>query len=151
MHYGRQRLTTTAVIAVCTKYSELCCSNCDQYAQIWSHHTSFKRWLPVATQLYFRNAIMAFKCLTSCVPEYLSSQFIKRGDISGRTTRNSQMLNIPLFKTASGQRTFYYRIVSIWNSMDCSLKTLESKSAFKFNLRQGFYGFLSILSRQLNF
>ena len=33
MHYGRQRLTKTAVIAVCTKYSELCCSNCDQYAQ----------------------------------------------------------------------------------------------------------------------
>ena len=79
---------------------------------------------------------MAFKCQTSCVPEYLSSQFIKRGDFSGRATRDSQMLNIPLFKTASGQRTFYYRIVSIWNSMDCSLKTLESKSAFKFNLRR---------------
>ena len=26
--------------------------------------------------LYFRNSIMAFKCLTSHVPEYLSSQFI---------------------------------------------------------------------------
>ena len=94
------------------------------------------KWLPVETQLYFRNAIMAFKCLTSQAPEYLSSQFIKRGDISGRATRNSQMLNTPLFKTASGQRTFYYRIVSIWNSMDCSLKTLESVSAFKFNLRR---------------
>ena len=74
---------------------------------------------------------MGFKCLTSRVSEYLSSQFIKRGDISGKN-----MLNIPLFKTASGQRTFYYRIVSIWDSMDCSLKTLESESAFKFNLRR---------------
>ena len=68
---------------------------------------------------------MAFKCLTSRMPEY-----IKRGDISGHATRNSQMLNIPLFKTASGQRTVYYRIVSIWISMDCSLKTLELESAF---------------------
>ena len=93
------------------------------------------KWLPVAIQLYFRNAIMAFKCLTSRVPEYLSSQFIKRGEISGRATRSSQMLNIPLFKTASGQRTFYYRIVSIWNSMDIYFKTIKSASAFKFNLK----------------
>ena len=89
------------------------------------------KWLPVATQLYFRSAIMAFKCLTSRVPEYLTSQFSKRGEISGRATRSSQMLNIPLFKTASGQRTFYYRTVSIWNSMDSSLKTLEKVSDFK--------------------
>lgn len=38
-------------------------------------------WLPVATQFYFRNAVMAFKCLTSRVPEYHSSQFIKREEI----------------------------------------------------------------------
>ena len=42
------------------------------------------KWLPVATQLYFRNAIMAFKCLTSRVPEYLSSQFTKREEISSK-------------------------------------------------------------------
>lgn len=94
------------------------------------------KWLPVATQLYFRSAIMAYKCLTSRVPEYLSSQFSKRGEISGRATRSSQMLNIPLFKSASGQRTFYYRTVSIWNSMDSSLKTLEKVSAFKFYLKR---------------
>ena len=59
----------------------------------------------------------------SRVLEYLFSQFIKRGEISGRATRSSQMLDIPLIKSASGQRTFYYRIVSIWNSMDSHLKT----------------------------
>lgn len=94
------------------------------------------KWLPVVTQLYFRSAIMAYKCLTSRVPEYLSSQFSKRGEISGRATRSSQMLNIPLFKSASGQRTFYYRTVSIWNSLDSSLKTLEKVSAFKFYLKR---------------
>ena len=72
--------------------------------------------------LYFRNSIMAFKCLTSHMPEYLSSQFIKRKEISGCTTRSSQMLNIPFFKTVSGQRTFYYRIVGIWNSIDSYLQ-----------------------------
>ena len=32
-------------------------------------------------------------------------------------------LNIPLFKSGSGQRTFYYRIVDIHNSLYSSLKT----------------------------
>ena len=33
------------------------------------------KWLPVASELYYRNAIMAFKCMTGCAPEYLSFQF----------------------------------------------------------------------------
>ena len=71
----------------------------------------------------------------SLVMEYLFSQFIKQGEISGRAMRSSEMLNIPLFKSANGQRTFYYEIVSIWNFMDSHLKTFESVSAFKFNLK----------------
>ena len=45
------------------------------------------------------------------------------------------MLNIPLFKTASGHRTFYYRTVSILNSMDSYLRTFKSVSDFKFNVK----------------
>ena len=48
------------------------------------------KWLPVASQLYHRNATMAFKCLTNC------AKFIKRAEISGCNTRSSQKLNIPL-------------------------------------------------------
>ena len=32
---------------------------------------------------------------------------------NGRMSRSSQLLQIPLFKARSGQRTFYYRIVSV--------------------------------------
>ena len=36
-------------------------------------------WLPVIKdQLYYRQAIMAFKCMTGLAPEYLTSQFITR-------------------------------------------------------------------------
>ena len=66
-------------------------------------------WLPVKDQLYYRQAIMAFKCMTSQAPEYLTSQFITREQVSERATRSSQKLNLSLFRTASGQRTFYYR------------------------------------------
>ena len=46
------------------------------------------------------------------------------------------MLNILLFKTASGQRTFYYNgTVSIWNSMESYLRTFKSVPAFKCNMK----------------
>ena len=64
------------------------------------------RWLPVKEDLYYRDAVMSFKCLTGCAPGYLSTQFIKRGDVTNRRTRSSQMLNIPRFRTASGQVEF---------------------------------------------
>ena len=51
-------------------------------------------WLPVKDQLYYRQAIMAFKCMTGEAPEYLASQFITRKQVSERTTRSSQKLNI---------------------------------------------------------
>ena len=94
------------------------------------------RWLPVVTQLYYRSATMAFKCMTGSVPTYILSQFIKRQDVSNRNTiRNSQQLNIPLFKTATGQRIFFYKIVSLWNYLDSSLKLCESVDSFKRRLK----------------
>ena len=89
------------------------------------------RWLPVKTQLYCRDATLTFKCMTDQAPEYLKSTHITRGSVSGRMTRNFQRLNIPLFKTATGQKTFYYKSVSIWNKLDPSLKWCKSPASFK--------------------
>ena len=44
---------------------------------------------PVQTNLYFRDAVLAFKCMTGMVPEYLSDKVKTRGSVSGRNTRNS--------------------------------------------------------------
>ena len=94
------------------------------------------KWLPVSSQLYYRSAILALKCMTGHAPEYLSTKFTKRANISKYTTRNSQLSNIPLFKTASGQRTFYYRTVNIWNSLESSLKLCRTVAAFKKSLKR---------------
>ena len=93
------------------------------------------KWLPVSSQLYYRNTILAFKCMNCRAPEYLSTIFTKRSDVNSYTTRSSQFLNIPLFKTASGQRTFYYRTVSIWNSLESNLKLCGKEIIFKKRLR----------------
>ena len=91
------------------------------------------KWIPVKSHLYLRDAVMAFKCMTGLSPEYLSNKFISRG--SGRVTRNSQKLNIPLCKSATGQRSFYYRIVIIWNAISPTLKLSQCVSSFKRNLK----------------
>ena len=90
--------------------------------------------MPVKDQLYYRQAI-AFKCMTGQAPEYLTSQFITREQVSERTTRSSQKLNIPLFRTASGQRTFCYRTVILWNNLESFLKLSPSVGIFKRSLR----------------
>ena len=60
-----------------------------------------------------------------------------------KTFRSSQLLHIPLYKTNSGQRSFYYCTVSLWNSLDNDLKLCNS-SNFKRKLRAKlFAAFLS--------
>ena len=67
-----------------------------------------------ASEPGLRYAVFAFKCRTTgCVPDNLTSKLVTRGSVSGRITRNSEQLNIPLFKTPAGQRLFPYGVVSL--------------------------------------
>ena len=88
--------------------------------------------------LYLRAAVFTFtcKCMTGCVPDYLTSKLVTRGHVSGCVTHNSQQLSIPLFKTAAGQQSFQYRVVSLWNSLDKDLKLSKNHRDFKQKLRQ---------------
>ena len=86
-------------------------------------------------QEFFCDAVMAFKCMTGQAPHYLSDQFTTRLAVTGRMTRSCQLLNISLYKSSTRQRTFYYRMVHIWNNLDSTLKTAKSISTFEFNLK----------------
>ena len=93
------------------------------------------RWIPVRQHLYYRNAVLAFKCMTGCAPETLSQRFVQRSTISKRSTRNSQKLQIPLCKTSTGQRSFHYRTVSLWNNLDAELKLSTNVNIFNRKLK----------------
>ena len=45
-------------------------------------------------------------------PPYLCDKFEMRSKIHSVNTRNKDKLDIPLYNSASGQRTFHYRAVS---------------------------------------
>ena len=79
----------------------------------YEHATPILRslnWLPVRDQLYFRDAVIAFKCMSGLAPVYLNDKLITRSTVSKREleTRNSQMLNIPLLylELPLGRRLF---------------------------------------------
>ena len=93
-------------------------------------------WIPVKLHLLYRDAVLTFKCLNGTTPESLSQQFVRRADISGRCTRNSNSLDIPFFKSATGQRTYHYRAVSLWNELPENIKCSSSISIFKHKLRK---------------
>jgi hypothetical protein len=71
------------------------------------------RWLPVEEHLKYRETLITYKCMNGIAPPYLSKLFI----------------------TVSGQRTFYYRAVNLWNDLDEDLKKLPWKR-FKTELKQ---------------
>ena len=60
--------------------------------------------------------------MNGLAPPYLSKLFLKRNEIHDLNTRNNKALHIPQHKTVSGQRTFYYRAVKLWNNLDEDLK-----------------------------
>ena len=52
----------------------------------------------------------------------------KQRTVSGRVSRSSQNLNIPLFKSKTGQRSFSYRMVNIWNNLPSEIKLAKATS-----------------------
>ena len=72
--------------------------------------------------------VMIYKCINGLAPIYLCDLFL-----NNRATRNNGALHIPLFSTATGQRSFRYRAVGLWNSLDNELKKL-GLATFKIKL-----------------
>ena len=87
------------------------------------------------SHLYYRDALLAFKCMNNCAPDYLSSQFRTRREVSCWETRNDHKLDVPLFKAAAGQKTFLYKTTTLWNNIDPALKLCNSFLSFKVKLK----------------
>ena len=89
-------------------------------------------WLPVRlVMLPYKDVALAFKCVKGLAPRYLSDRCITCSKVHSRNSRYKDMLNIPAFKSAAGQRTFLYRTVSLWNSLPSNLKDSISIDHFK--------------------
>ena len=93
-------------------------------------------WLPVRDQLIFNEKIMSFKCMNNLASAYLCNKFVKRMEVCDRSSRGCGKLQVPFFRTVTGQRSFYYRAVKIWNNLDMNLKQISSIHIFKKKLKK---------------
>ena len=72
-----------------------------------------------------------FNCLSNMALGYLSTKLSTCSSIHDRETRNMNDLDVPIFKTTSGQRTFKFRATKLRNDLDCKFKTIETEYALK--------------------
>ena len=94
------------------------------------------RWLPVSSYLRYTLGVLAFKCVKGLAPSYLCDRFKTRATLHDRNTRYKDSLNIPAYKSASGQRTFLYRATNLWNSLPRALINSASLQIFKRELKE---------------
>ena len=90
----------------------------------------FKRW-PIYICLAKSSAFTRYD--QSCNFQYFYR--FSQGKLINLPLLNSQTLHFPLFKSASGERGFYYRTVKIWNSLDNELKLSKDVLSFKRKLK----------------
>ena len=72
-------------------------------------------WLPIKEHLLYRDTLLMFKCINGQAPSYLCDKFKQRDQVHDRNTRSNEDLDVPKFRTCTGQRTFKYRGTKLWN------------------------------------
>ena len=96
--------------------------------------TSFAKielgWPSIKDKLLVRDTTQVYK-IVSLAPLYLSIKLSKRSDAHHYNTRKRDNLNLPLCRTVTAQRSFYYRAVSAWNSLTADTRNSPSLCTVK--------------------
>ena len=58
-------------------------------------------------------------------------RFTSRSQTHNRDTRYKDELDVPLYRTAVGQRSFSFRATKLWNNLPDSVKDTASTKIFK--------------------
>ena len=93
-------------------------------------------WPSIKDQLLVRDTTQVYKIVNGLAPLYLSSKLSKRSDTHHYHTRKRDNLNLPLCRTVTARRSFYYRAVSAWNSLTADTRNNPSLCTFKRSVKR---------------
>ena len=93
-------------------------------------------WPSIKDQLLVRDTNQVYKIVNSLAPLYLSSKLSKRSDAHNYNTRKRDNLNLPLSRTVTAQRSFYYLPLSTWNSLTADTRNSPSLYTFKRSVKR---------------
>ena len=89
---------------------------------------------------------MMYQSLHEMTPEYLSSRFVFRNDITSNRLRNTEnKLALPQPRTNYLMKSFSYGGARLWNSQSSDLRAATSLHEFKLNIRH--HSFEWVLTR----
>ena len=93
-------------------------------------------WLPVASRIKFKIAVLAFRCFDGSLPTYLSSLLQIYQPSRSLRSSTEKLLCVPQTNFKSfGQRSFRYQAPFVWNSLPSSLRNIETLDIFKTKLK----------------
>ena len=93
-------------------------------------------WASIKDQLLVRDNNQVHKIVNSPAPLYLSSKLSRRSDVHHYNSRKRDSLNLPLCRTVTAQRSFYYRVVSAWSSLTAYTRNSPSLCTFKRSVKR---------------
>ena len=93
------------------------------------------KWFYFSERVFYHRCVFMYKCLNGLSPPYLTRMFSSPSH--GHNTRSASRndLVIPKCKTVTGQRTFAFHGVKVWNGLGTSTRNAKSLDVFKTKLK----------------
>ena len=94
------------------------------------------KWMPLNQRFVYNRAVLMFKCLNNLAPAYLSDDFIQTNKIHNYNTRHAvSSLVTPKLKTECLRHCPFVTGISVWNSLEQSVKASPSLACFKSSMK----------------
>ena len=94
------------------------------------------KWSKLVHQHVVRKAIMMHSIVNNTAPEYLTSHFVRRCDLTSYNLReNEYKLAVPQPRTEFYKRSLSYSGSALWNSLPLKVQQLTSPNLFNRKLR----------------
>ena len=105
------------------------------------------KWSKLVHQRAVGKAIMRHSIVNNTAPEYLTSRFVRRCDLTSYNLReNEYKLAVPQPRTEFNKRSLSYSGSVLWNSLSLEVRQLTSPSIFKGKLRGKFRLTINLIS-----
>jgi len=96
-------------------------------------------WLPIEQRIVYKIALLVYKSLHGCGPEYLSELLHVYKPIRNLRSSDQLSLVIPKTKLSYGERAFSYAGPTVWNMLPFDVTQSKSLDIFKKKLKTHLY------------
>ena len=94
------------------------------------------KWPSLQCRREYQKCIQVYKCINGLAPAYLLDDFHSSEQIHNYSTRNKDLIRLPLAKTTKFQTSFKYNAAKSWNTLPRNLRHDQSLTSFKLRVKK---------------